>query len=68
MSTKTEALKLAGDLGFHVETWSPGDGATRYRVFNKPTPYHGGGEKFTALGSRELLAWLRGFGSGSGRD
>jgi hypothetical protein len=67
MSTKKEALKLAANLKLHLETWSPGDGVTRYRIFKKPTPYHGGGEKFTALGPKELLAWLTGYAEGSGR-
>jgi hypothetical protein len=66
MSTKKEALKLAGVAGLHVETWSPGDGATRYRVFERPSAYHAGGELYTALGSRDLLSWVHGYLDGSG--
>lgn len=68
-SVYTEAARL----GVYVATWSPGDGATRYRFFREGTrtregewvaDYNQGDDIFTALGRGEALVWLRGFSKG----
>ena len=32
----TELRTMAKNAGLYVATWSPGDGVTRYRFFDKP--------------------------------
>jgi len=64
MSKKSEALEMVKALGLHVETWAPGDGSTRYRVFQDTRGYHSGGEIYTALGPADLLTFLKGWRAG----
>jgi hypothetical protein len=48
--------------GWGVSTWSPGDGATRYRFHlpGKPHDYFEDGGVFTALGRKEADTFARG--------
>ena len=50
--------------GLKVDTWSPGDGVTRYRFFAAGDPlgsdYFGGRGIFTALGLKEAFAFVNG--------
>lgn len=67
--TPTQLEAYAHELGLSVSTWSPGDGATRYRfhvLANSPADYHSGSELFTALGRAEAVTFLRGFAAGKG--
>ena len=68
MATSKEVRKLAEAAGVHVDTWSPGDGITRYR-FAFPVP----GSYFawrscdvlaTCLGARAALQFLHGVVAG----
>ena len=52
-------------LGFHVGTWSPGDGMTRYRFFTTPSDYFGPADGiYTALGFKEAETFARGLAQG----
>lgn len=67
--TRMEELQsYAKDVGLHVATWSPGDGATRYRFFDKPGPgqtYFGPANGiYTALGLKDAWNYLYGYGAG----
>lgn len=57
-------LKEALPRGYSVATWSPGDGATRYRFFKnapKNQTYFGPDNGiFTALGYKEAAAFALG--------
>lgn len=59
--TRKEIIDRAEHFGLHIETWAPGDGATRYRVFTEKRDYHAGGEIFTALGIKELDIFVMGW-------
>lgn len=49
-------------LGLGMATWSPGDGATRYRFFlTTLADYHSGQELVTCLGRAEAHTWLNGY-------
>lgn len=53
--TRLDQFKKDCELaGFYVNTYSPGDGVTRYRFFSKPSDYFGpeSGD-YTALGFKE---------------
>mgnify|MGYP001579055081 CR=1 FL=1 len=62
----SEVEQEAGACGYVVRTWSPGDGATRYRFFEKRglaknQSYFGPANGlYTALGRKEALTFLRG--------
>lgn len=62
MSKDVEAL--AREVGLHAATWSPGDGCTRYRFYDKPTDYNAGRELVTVAGRKDALLWLRGYRQG----
>lgn len=67
--TRLEELEeYAKDAGLKVATWSPGDGQTRYRFFDKPGPnqtYFGPASGiYTALGLKEAWNFLYGYGAG----
>jgi len=52
-------------LGFQVDTWSPGDGVTRYRFFNRPSDYFGPANGiYTALGFAEAETFAQGLAQG----
>ena len=51
--------------GFSVDTYSPGDGVTRYRFFSENAAnYFSGNGVFTALGFKEAIAFARGLSVG----
>lgn len=60
-TTKQEMLALARWCGVNVETYSPGDGVTRYRFFIEPTDYFAGSGMGTVLGLKDAVTWLRGY-------
>jgi hypothetical protein len=67
--TRVEELQdYARAVGLAVKTWSPGDGVTRYRFFDKPGPgqtYFGPASGiYTALGLKEAWNYLYGYGAG----
>lgn len=62
--TRKDLFYKANQFGLHVETWSPGDGVTRYRFFSEPADYFGGSDNiklYTALGIKEASTWLLGY-------
>ena len=73
MTEKQVRTAVETSVGLAVDTWSPGDGVTRYRFFYRSADSYGnnyfGGSNplFTALGSKEAYAFIRGFRAGSGR-
>lgn len=67
--TKLEELEeYAKEKGLWVATWSPGDGVTRYRFFNKPgNSYFGPGDGiYTALGLKNAWQFAQGYAWGRG--
>jgi len=63
MATAKEVRKLAERAGVYVDTWSPGDGVTRYRVARVPGDYYSWSHNDrleTCLGARDALLFLRG--------
>lgn len=63
MTNRQVAFKIAKQCGLHIATWSPGDGITRYRVFNKPSDYFDGYgiAPRTILGAKDLVTFMRGY-------
>jgi len=64
--TRTEMQERALNVGLFIDTWSPGDGATRYRFFTEPVDYFAGqvGHPyglFTALGLKEAVTFAKGW-------
>lgn len=63
-----ELQDYAKSVGITVATWSPGDGVTRYRFFEKAGPgqtYFGPlSPMYTALGLKEAWNYLYGYGAG----
>lgn len=57
---------FARQVGLHVATWSPGDGMTRYRFFDRESDYDSGEGLVTVGGRKDALLWLRGYSSGKG--
>lgn len=64
MTRKGAVEELAESVGIHVSTWSPGDGATRYRFHRGDFDYNAGNELATVLGRKNALMWLRAFKRG----
>ncbi len=62
MTKRAELQEYCEVGGFHVATYSPGDGVTRYRFFTKDgNDYFGPDEgDWTALGLKEAWAYARG--------
>jgi len=61
--SKTRLQELQDSLpeGFGVDTYSPGDGVTRYRFFaSEPFDYFGGRGIYTALGLKEANTFADG--------
>ena len=62
--TNSKPPRLAGlaailaPIGYSVDTWSPGDGQTRYRCFN-----HAGGDYFADHGSSSCVTTVLGYGA-----
>jgi hypothetical protein len=65
-----ELQDYAKTTGLHVATYSPGDGTTRYRFFDKPGPgqtYFGPASGMhTALGLKDAWNFLYSYGAGRG--
>jgi hypothetical protein len=59
---------LCRDAGIYFRTWSPGDGATRYRFFRDPegrNSYFGPDDGiYTALGIAAALVFARTYAAG----
>jgi len=66
--TKTQLGNLCIILGLTMYTYSPGDGVTRYRFFtdHHVSDYFDGDQRFTALGLKEAVAFVRGYQVGKG--
>ena len=56
----TAVETLAAEVGLHVSTWSPGDGATRYRFHREASDYNAGKEVKTVLGRKDAVLFLEG--------
>jgi hypothetical protein len=75
--TRARLIDVAGDHDLHIATWSPGDGATRYRFIDAhqapgdiprtlggQLDYYGAPSSrvcYTALGLAEAWSWMRGY-------
>ena len=62
--TPTQLATAARSVGLHVTTWSPSDGATRYRFSHDDTDYFACEPLFTALGLGEAVTYWRGYQEG----
>ena len=60
-----ELREHAKRVGLYIDTYSPGDGVTRYRFFLEPTDYFAGNGIYTALGRKEANTFVRGFVQGT---
>lgn len=66
-STETQQLRDAAERqGLYMRTYSPGDGATRYRFTRDRNSGYFGPDSgiYTALGRKEANAFLEGFLAG----
>ena len=61
MNTRREMLRRAELLGLYVDSYSPGDGVTRYRFFTEETDYFAGDGVGTALGVKDAMTFLDGY-------
>ena len=69
--TRLEELRKSLPVGWGVDTWSPGDGVTRYRFFDRePHGYFAGRGVYTALGIKEAETFVAGvcLGFWAGKD
>jgi len=59
--TRSQLGEVAEDNGLYVDTYSPGDGMTRYRFFKNPGNDYFGPENgiYTALGLAEARVFVR---------
>ena len=57
----TQLRAYAKDQGLHVATWSPGDGMTRYRFFDRPGNSYSGPDNgiCTELGLKAAWKYLQ---------
>jgi hypothetical protein len=66
-----ELQDYAKTVGLHVATWSPGDGTTRYRFFDKPgsgqTYFGPASGIYTALGYKDAMNYAYAYGAGKRR-
>ncbi len=62
----TEFIEEARENGIFVDTYSPGDGITRYRFFKNPGNDYFGPDNgiYTALGRNEAVIFLTGWAMG----
>ena len=56
--------KITKQCGLFFDTYSPGDGVSRYRFFREETDYFAGRGIYTALGKKEALTFLAGYFEG----
>ena len=62
MKSRQNLETRARQVGVNVDTYSPGDGVTRYRFFiNGEKDYFEAGGVYTALGFKEAETWLAGY-------
>ena len=66
MIKRSELTELANLCGLEIDTYSPGDGITRYKVFRSNDPstkggYFAGDGIFRSIKRKEVLAFLNGF-------
>ncbi len=68
MASKKEVRELTIAARVYVDTWSPGDGMTRYRFANVPGDYFAWSSVTetlaTCLGARDALQFLHGVVAG----
>ena len=64
MTTMTQATEEAQKFGLYMDSYSPGDGVTRYRFFAEPSDYFGGRGIYTALGAKERDTFISGWRAG----
>ena len=64
MSRITELKNTALQFGVYVDTWSPGDGVTRYRFSRDGHGYFACKPLYTALGLKEAELYIRAYGQG----
>ena len=62
--TRKELEYQAASTGLFMAAYSPGDGVTRYRFFLEPHDYFQSNGLLTARGTREAMAFVRGFREG----
>ena len=60
-SRKNELRAVCTRAGLFMDTYSPGDGVTRYRFMLKDMDYFATDGIYTALGRAEALTFARGF-------
>lgn len=58
---RNELRDLATQAGLFIDSYSPGDGITRYRFFIRESDYFAGDGIFTALGLKEAMIFIRGY-------
>ena len=74
--TRKEIEETCQRIGLHVDTWSPGDGVTRYRFWNRgvmDTPaeelcYFSCNGIYTALGLAEACTFVAGYQHGRAKE
>ena len=62
--TVVDLRRIVSDLDVSYDTWSPGDGRTRYRFCaraGRSTDYFGCEPLFTAFGVKEAYTWAQGY-------
>lgn len=61
--TKAELYERAESVGLKIDTYSPGDGVTRYRFFQTSphVDYFASDGEYTAPGLKEASVWLHGY-------
>ena len=64
MTRLEELQEEAKAVGLHIDTYSPGDGVTRYRFFTEPSDYFAGRGTYTALGLGEARVFVTGWSQG----
>ena len=63
--TRLSKLELeTAKYGLSVNTYSPGDGVTRYRFNNKHSTYFADNGLYTALGIKEAMTFIIGYNMG----
>ena len=67
MANERDVRGAAEAAGIRVDTYSPGDGVTRYRFDYEQDDYFAMRGVYTAQGAREALTWLAGYVEGTRR-
>lgn len=61
---RRELIALAERYGLYIRTYSPGDGVTRYKLFERPADYFESGEVGRALGLQGARLFVHGYIAG----